>query len=95
MVSILLVDPAVRVRFPALPKYFQRKKIVDVADLPTPLLSGQWPKNVDQHHLVLASGKLVLPKKSDIEKLSSSSKQELLISLKPFSTLTNETKMPQ
>ena len=69
MVSILLVDPAVRVRFPALPKYFQRKKIVDVADLPTPLLSGQWPKNVDQHHLVLASGKLVLTKNSSFEKL--------------------------
>ena len=46
-------------------QFFQMKKIVDVAEVNQQHCleeSGQWLYNVDQTHLLLASGKLVLNK---------------------------------
>ena len=51
--------------FPAFPKFFQKGKIIDVAQVNQRRWleeSGQWLENVDRTHLVLATGKPVLQK---------------------------------
>ena len=58
-IAYLLPDPAAPGSIPSVP----RKKIVDIAEGNQPGCleeRGQWLENVNQTHLVLASGKLVL-----------------------------------
>ena len=62
--STLASHPAALVLFPAFLKFF-RGKIINVSEVNQWRWleeSGQWLENVDQTHLVLASGKLVLQK---------------------------------
>ena len=62
--SILASHPAARVQFPASPIFFGGK-IIDVAWVNQQRWleeSGQWLENVDQTHVVQASGKSVLKK---------------------------------
>ena len=61
----LLPDPAALGLMPSIPKICSEGKIVDVAEVNQWRCSeesGHWPKNVDQTHLVLVSGKLALQK---------------------------------
>ena len=61
----LLPDPAALGLMPSIPKICSEGKIVDVAEVNQWRCSeesGQWPKNVDQTHPVLVSGKLALQK---------------------------------
>ena len=56
---------------PNSPEFFQRKKIINAAKVfQRPWLeeSGQWLENVDQTHLVLYNGKVVLKKKESLLK---------------------------
>ena len=49
-----------RVLIPAFPKMFQRKNFIPLAEVNRWRLlkeSVEWPENVDQSHLVLASGR--------------------------------------
>ena len=58
-----LTDPAALGSIPSIPKLFSEEKIVDIAEvnqLGCFVESGQLLENVDQRHLVLASGKLGL-----------------------------------
>ena len=58
----LIPEPAAQGSIPIIPKIFSEEKNVDVAEVkPRPCLeeSEQWLENVDQTHLILASGKLV------------------------------------
>ena len=66
------MDPAAPGMIPSIPELFSKKKIVDVAKV------NQWGcleecwhrlENVDRDHLVLASGKLVLQKRSLLDEL--------------------------
>ena len=62
MVSILASRPSL---IPSIQDFFSVRKIVDVAEVNQRCCldeSGQWLEDVDQTHLVLASGKLVLQK---------------------------------
>ena len=59
--AYLLPDPADRGLIPSVPKKIKRKKFINVAEINQQRCleeSGQWLENVDQIHLVLASGKL-------------------------------------
>ena len=61
----MLLDPAALSLIPSIPKKNSEEKIVDIAEVnqwPCLEESGQWLENVDQTHLVVASGKLVLKK---------------------------------
>ena len=52
------------------PKFFSEEKIINVAEVDQQRCleeSGQWLENVDQSHLVLASGNLVLQKMSHLQ----------------------------
>ena len=56
-------DPAAPGSIPCIPKKFSLEKIANVAEVNHQHCleeSGQWLENVDQTHLVMASGKLVL-----------------------------------
>ena len=60
----MLPDPAASSLIPSIPQKI-RDKIVDVAEVNQWNCleeGGQWLENVDQTHLVLASGELVLQK---------------------------------
>ena len=61
----MVLDSAAAGLISGIPNLFQMKKIVDVAEVNQQHCleeSGQWLCNVDQTHLLLASGKLVLNK---------------------------------
>ena len=61
--AYLLADPSAPDLIPSVPKNISDEQIVDVAEINQRLNvreSQQWLENVDQTHLVLASGKLVL-----------------------------------
>ena len=63
MVAYLLLDPAVVYLLPSIPKKYSVEDIIDVAEVHERCCwveSEQWLENVDQTHLVAASGKLVL-----------------------------------
>ena len=55
----LLPDPTAPGLIPSIPEFFFRGKMVDAAEVNQRRCieeSGQWLENVDQTHLVLASG---------------------------------------
>ena len=63
--AYLLLDPAAPGSIPCGPKIFSEEKIVNITEVNQRHCleeSGQWLENVDQTHLVLASGKPVLQK---------------------------------
>ena len=64
---LLVQQPQARI--PAFPKFI-RRKIINVAEVNQRRCleeSGQWLENVDPTHLVLASGKPVLQKKTLVQ----------------------------
>ena len=68
--SYLLPDPAATSLIPSIPDIFSEEKIVDVAEAYQRRCleeSGQWLENVDQTHLVVASGKPVLQKRRNLK----------------------------
>ena len=63
--AYLLLHPDAPGLIPSIPEIISEEKFVDVAEVNQLRCleeSGQWLDNVDQIHLVLASGKLVLQK---------------------------------
>ena len=65
MVSILLPDPAALGSIPSIPEIISDEKCVNIAKVHQQCCldeSGQWRENVDQTHLVMASGNLKLRK---------------------------------
>ena len=62
--AYLLLDPAAQCSIPSIPQKVSERKIVvaEVNQLRGLEESGQWFENVDQTHLVLASGKLLFQK---------------------------------
>ena len=63
----MLLDPGAPGLIPSVPKIFSEEKIVDVAEVNQRHCleeSGHWLEKVDQTHLEVASGKLVLQKKT-------------------------------
>ena len=75
--AYLLPDPAVPGSIPSVPQKISDERIVDVAEVNQQCSlekSGQWLENVDQTHLVLARGNLVLQKSLNKTQLTTSSK---------------------
>ena len=69
MVSIL--DSGSSCSYPSVPEIVSERKTIDVAEVNQPRWlekNGQWLENVDQNHLVLASGKPIKQKTSMFEK---------------------------
>ena len=63
--AYLLLDPSTPGLILSAPEFFSEEKTVDVAEIYQRHYfdeSGQWLENVDQTHLVLARGELVLQK---------------------------------
>ena len=63
--AYLLPDPSTPGLILSAPEFFSEEKTVDVAEIYQRHYfdeSGQWLENVDQTHLVLARGELVLQK---------------------------------
>ena len=68
----MLTDQAAPGLIPSVPPKNFRGKIVDVIEVYQRRCleeSGQWLENVDQTPLILAGGKLVVPKKDSVRKM--------------------------